>query len=664
MSVPPAARPPRATSRAPRATPGRGVRRDLRAALRRGLHRGLAAGVVTAVAAGLLAGVGPLGAPAAPGADPARGERLAPVAAAVPSPTFRAFSLNVAFPMGVAKARADMRKAMNRLGAAAGGFQEMSDAEDRQALIELCQELDWGWYMPVGQGVTIPVVFDRSRFRLIEGRSTKVHDAVGKNAPSRWINTVRLRETSTGKVFGIINTHTIAQASRDAQASNPERIPYLRQHLAMLRVEIQELFATTEHTVAMGDWNVNYLADRRRQVAGLPTRALGDLVNFDMPLVGSRGTRSLLDYIVSLKRGSGISRTDTRVVRGFNSDHDAVVATYAPVDVFAPAPLLTLPNGGVHDRRTVADKWVRAVGDAEPGAVLSVATPRLDDAAVVTALLAAHARGVAVRVLLDGGARTEREQLLLGALGEDPAAASWVRPAVTDGPASRASFLLADRTGGTTGLAITGSTALDDTGTTTLADALLTSSDGLHAALLATFDRLTAGGAAPSSAAPVFAGGGYQLTTFPVAGGDPVLEALRPVGCRRATGARNRDGRTQVRVSVNGFSGRRGAAIAERLAGKARLGCDVRVIAGPWTGRGVERTLTKAGVRVLRAPTTQTLLLVDGRYGRHGDRQVTWTGSAHWGDTGLTAPAHTLRVVDTETLLAYRGQFDGRWARG
>ncbi|NYG55771.1 hypothetical protein [Nocardioides perillae] len=660
MSVPPAARPSRATSRAPRATLGR--------ALRRGLRRGLAAGAVTAVAAGLLAGVGPLaGAPTAlpdPSAPSARTDRLVPVAAAAPSPPFRTFSLNVAFPMGVAKARADMRKAMNRLGAAAGGFQEMSDAEDRQALIELCQELDWGWYMPVGQGVTIPVVFDRSRFRLIEGRSTKVHDAVGKNAPSRWINTVRLRETATGKVFGVINTHTIAQASRDAQASNPERIPYLRQHLAMLRVEIQDLFATTEHTVAMGDWNVNYLADRRRQVAGLPTRALGDLVNFDMPLVGSRGTRSLLDYIVSLKRGSGISRVDTRIVRGFNSDHDAVVATYAPVDVLAAGPLLTRPQGGVHDRRSVPEKWVRAIGGAEPGAVLSVATPRLEDAGVVTALLAAHARGVAVRVLLDGGARTEREQLLLGALGEDPAAASWLRAAVTDGPASRLSFLLADRTGGTTALAITGSTALDGTVTTTLADALLTSTDGLYAALLAAFDRLAVGGAPASPATPVFAGGGYQLTTFPVAGGDPVLDALAPVKCRRATGARNRDGRTQVRVSVNGFSGRRGAAIAERLAGKARLGCDVRVIAGPWTGRGVERTLHKAGVRVLRAPTTQTLLLVDGRYGRHADRQLTWTGSAHWGDSGLTAPAHTLRVVGEETLLAYRAQFDGRWARG
>lgn len=657
MATAPSARPTRAAfpgrRRAPGATPAQ--------ALRRGVRRGLSAGLGTVLAAGLLASAGSVGTSGSP-ARTLDAAGLVPVAAATPSPAFRTFSLNVAFPLGVERAKADMRKALTRLGAAAGGLQEMSDAEDRQSLVDLCKELDWGWYMPVGQGVTTPIVFDRDRFRLIEGTSTKVHDAVGRNAPSRWINTVRLRETATGKVFGVINTHTIAQASRDAQASDPERIPYLRKHLAMLRVEIQRLFATTEHTVAMGDWNVNYLADRRRQVAGLPTRALGDLVNFDMPLVGSRGTRSLLDYVVSLKRGSGISRVDTRIVRGFNSDHDAVVATYTPVDVFAPGPLVTAPNGGVHDRRAVLDHWVRGIGDTEPGAVLSVATPRLDDPAVVAALVAAHARGVAVRVLLNGGARTEQEQVLLATLGEDPAAGSWLRPAGVAG--SRSSFLLADRTGGTTTLTIAGSTALDGSVTSTLADAFMTSWDGVYAAHLAAFDRLAAGSAEPSPAVSTPLGGGYRVQSFPATGGDPVLDALKPVRCNGATGARNRGGVTQVRVSVNGFGGQRGAAIAERLAGKAGLGCDVRVLAGPWTGRGVVKTLRAAGAEVLRVPTTQALMLVDGRYGPHTDRQLTWTGSANWGDAGLTAPAQTLRVEGAEALLSYRAQFDARWARG
>ena len=107
-----------------------------------------------------------------------------------------------------------------------GGFQEFSDLEDRQTLMRLATERDWGWYMPAtGGGETTPVVWNRARFRLIDGQTIKAHDAVPDMTPARYINVVRLREIATGKVFGIINTHTIAQASFDAQLTRPQADP-------------------------------------------------------------------------------------------------------------------------------------------------------------------------------------------------------------------------------------------------------------------------------------------------------------------------------------------------------------------------------------------------------------------------------------------------------
>ena len=162
---------------------------------------------------------------------------------------------------------------------------------------------------------------------------------------------MRLRELATGKVFGFINTHTISGASFDAQATDMHLIPRLRLHLRMLHDEILGLAGSTEHVFVGGDLNVNYLADRHRRVEGLPTSALGDVINFDMPLRGSRGPTSLLDYGMSLKHGSGLVLDRSEIVGGFNSDHDAVRLTYTPIDLFEQGPLFNAPARHAPSRR-------------------------------------------------------------------------------------------------------------------------------------------------------------------------------------------------------------------------------------------------------------------------------------------------------------------------
>lgn len=597
-----------------------------------------------------------------------RADRLAPAAAASPSPTYRAFSLNVCHCLGPQKAMADVRRALT-LGDA-GGLQEMSDLEDRQNLVKLLKEEDWGWYMPQGAGVAIPIIWDRQRFRLIEGRSVMVHGPEKNVTPARFINTVRLREVATGKVFGFINTHTIAQASRDAQLTDMHRIPRLRKHLRMLRQEIKLLFTTTEHVFAAGDLNVNYLADRRRRLEGLPTDALGDLVSFDMALTGSRGKGSLLDYAMTVRENSGYEKTAATVVRGFNSDHDAVVVTYRTVDLFATGPVLNRPTGSAADRKRVGDRQVRAVMDAEPGDLVRLATARLDDPSVVSALLSALAEGVQVQVVLGPGLATPGEDRLAAALGTDQAAPSWLaRCAGTClGGSGRmeTNVLLVSRAGGTTELTMVGSAPVVKSTRHQWSGAFVSSDPEVYAGYGRIFERLAAD-ATDATKTRVLSWGRYTAQLYPVPDvprRDPVLRGLAPVGCKGARGLQTADGRTNVRVAVGAWAGARGKRIAERLATLKGRGCDVAAVLGPDVQSGIRRILRRAGVPTKNAAVGANLLFVDGRYGKRAGVQKAWTGGPSWSQRALGSDGVSLVVTSRDSVREYLDGFSRAWRQG
>lgn len=629
------------------------------------VRRALATGLTAVLVLGLaLTLAGP---PAAPGGSVA--PALAPAAAALPSPSYTGFTLNVCHCLRPEKAMADVRRALT-LGDA-GGLQEFSEAEDRQNLVALLQAKDWGWYMPNGAGVAIPIIWNRQRFRLIEGRSVMTHGAQNGVTPARFINSVRLREVATGKVFGFVNTHTIAQASRDAQLSNMKRIPRLRKHLGMLRQEIRRLAGTTEHVFAGGDLNVNYLADRRRRNAGLPTDALGGVVSFDMPLTGSRGPGSLLDYAMTLRKGSGFSRTSARVVGGFNSDHDAVVVTYRTNDLFATGALHNRPVGGTgEDRKRIGDRQARAVMDAEPGALVRLATPRLDDPTLAGALVDAAAEGVAVQVVLGAGSSTAEERALAAAVGTDRSAGSWVARCSGSclGGTGRTDLavLLVSRAGGTTDLTVVGAGAPVQAARNRWSSAYLSSDPALYAGYGTIFGRLAAD-TTDATRTRVLTWGSYTAQLYPVpdvARRDPVLRGLAAVGCKNAAGLRTSDGRTNVRAAVRSWAGARGKRIAERLVTLRQRGCDVAAVLGPHVLRGIRRTLERGGVQTRDAKVGGNLLVVDGRYGKRKGVQKAWVGGPAWSDGALAGDGVSLVVSERETVRQYLDGFSRAWTHG
>ncbi len=570
----------------------------------------------------------------------------------LPSAQFTTFTLNVCFCLSAAQAEADMVKAFT-LGDV-GGFQEFSDLEDRQTLMRLATERDWGWYMPAtGGGETTPVVWNRARFRLIDGQTIKAHDAVPDMTPARYINVVRLREIATGKVFGIINTHTIAQASFDAQLTDPKRIPLLRQHLKLLHDAIVGLFATTEHVFAMGDLNVNYLADRVRQNAGLPTSALGDVVNFDMPLTGSRGATSLLDYGMTVKTDSGLSLVNSRIEYGFNSDHDAVVFTYGTVDLFATGGIFNRPTGTASERNEVVARAVRAVGNAEAGARIRLAVTRLDDLDLMRALLAAAARGVAIQVVLAEGSGTYAEQTLAATLGSDPLLPSWVKKCVGSclggAGTNEANFLLVSRSGGATevSLALNG-TPQAKTGQR-WTDGFLSTDTYVYTGYDQTFEQLAADTADTRTTRTVTWGPSYAAQLYPLPAGakDPMLKSLKRVKCK--------PGKTVVRATAATWSQTRGQALAEQLGKLRTQGCDVRAVLGKQATKKIAKILTAAKVSLVRRPVQQNVLFVKGKFGKAKVTRA-WVGGPSWTDKGLVSDGVTL-VVNDGSAAGYLQQF-------
>ncbi|WP_203335814.1 hypothetical protein [Nocardioides limicola] len=596
------------------------------------------------------------------------------------SPDVTVFTLNVAHTLNGDQVRADIRRVLNQSGGQIGAFQEFSTNSHRQALIEMMNARNFGYYAPAdgNWGGSIPIVWDRARFQLIEGRSVLVHerDIVGKH-PARHVNSVRLRELATGKVFGVLNAHTISGGSHDAQPHDAKgdsrKTVLLRQHLLVLRQEILRMHETTEHVVALGDLNVNYNADRRRKVAGLPTRQLGPIVDFNMPVGqaswGGKNSTSLLDYNMSVKveRGGGFQPLNNRIVRGFNSDHHAVIASYRPIDLFATGPLVNNPTGKPLARKVVLDRVTRVVRNTEAGAEVRIATRHLQYPPLYRAIRDAYARGVHVKMIVDAAGTTSHEAILINLLGTDTEANSFVNQCAgacgTSSGRLEAAYVTASRTGAAQQLVVQLPGMLHATAQRTLTDAFIANDPALYQRFLAAFDTAVAGDDQPSAARGL-AAGSYRVAFRPRTDTDRdvMRVALNQVACRRSTSPRTANGRTDVFVSSARIQGPRGRELSQKLAQLAGQGCRVRVVATK-IAKQPRKMLRAAGVPARTAKVSSNLLVVDGHYEGTRNNQVAWAGSQVWNNAGLSGEGSTLRTDKLDHVLTYRSAVNKTWLR-
>ena len=164
-------------------------------------------------------------------------------------------------------------------------------------------------------------------------------------------------------------------------------------------------------------------------------------------------------------------------------------------------------------------------------------------------------------------------------------------------------------------------------------------------------------------------GDGFGTEVAPIVGRpvvDPVARRLGLVHCRGATGGTGLRGRTVLRVSMHAWNGDRGVRLARQVAGLARAGCNVKVVLGVGAGRQVASVLRHARVSFRRSrddrpATHQKLMLVSGHFGRARNADYAWTGSHNWTDRSLRNDEMTLRVSGARQVTAYRVDFGRIW---
>ena len=369
-------------------------------------------------------------------AQPAQARRADQVA------SLRIMQLNIKTTLSTPNWIADARKAMSMSDIA--DFNEASRQVHLDALRNLLEASGWdGWWPAKAAGKENPITWNASKFTLVSAKTRQVTPWTRHLTPARGINTVVLRQRSTGRLIAVVATHTINKGAPDGgKKISKLRTPILIDEIAKLHRAIKQAQQVTPYVFATGDWNVNHMRDRFIRATGLPYDVLSPTVNFDMPIGRTyKPARTELDYIVTAKGGDNAPFVvDGAIVKGFHSDHFGVNIGYAfpndpdvpPADpaptstvTFARAMVRNRPHANKPARRTVLRLVRRAIANSEAGTAIHLTTGRLEDQKVITALRRAANRGVKVQVVQRRTGLTSQANALRTMLGTRPPNGSW-----------------------------------------------------------------------------------------------------------------------------------------------------------------------------------------------------------------------------------------------
>ena len=274
------------------------------------------------------------GVPASQGAQlvaSARPLRLKPVHVGVAS-------MNVFRKLSAAQAHRDIRSLTRRSGVDVVGWQE---AERWGPALQSLR----GWAtrtFPLGKGRSELAVSWRSgKFRLVDARQRLVAYGVGSQDGrypfgNRLVVVVTLEHRATGRLLTVINTH-LPQAIEDLDRLGRWRptINAFRARNQLERIAPIWRSAPGRWVVGTGDYNFDAGADARLRPVGGPRRvlartavssyqALGTDVAPTFPENGRHIDYVFLDHDAAAQ---GLMKfTGHRVLRGFNSDHQPLVA--------------------------------------------------------------------------------------------------------------------------------------------------------------------------------------------------------------------------------------------------------------------------------------------------------------------------------------------------
>ncbi|MDN4162238.1 phospholipase D-like domain-containing protein [Nocardioides abyssi] len=386
----------------------------------------------------------------------------------------------------------------------------------------------------------------------------------------------------------------------------------------------------------------------------------------------------------------------------------AVVRTTAPARPVAakpkPAPLKYTPTIGVRvnnplgdraARRRIIGHLIRTIQSVPGREKIRIASWNIRSDDLIDALVAAHRRGVSVRVVMDrlnanksnvnDGVNRLQAVLKTKEYNRKPAMKSDVRKCVSScrnrGGIAHTKFFLFSKAGKAKNVVIYGSNNATDLAAHGQWNDVytITGKPNIYAEFEHVFDQMRRDKPV-KQAYESYEHGKYTSYFYPYRGdgteADPLLRDLDDIVCAGATGGTGTNGKTKIRIAQTSMHGDRGKAIAERLRTMWQRGCDIKIVyavfgnnvlkilrntsRGPVPHRQIAQDFNLDGVydRYLH----MKYMAVSGRYKGATDVEVTWNGSANWTSVALASDEIVMRIFDAGVRRTYADWVDHLYA--
>ena len=342
------------------------------------------------------------------------------------------------------------------------------------------------------------------------------------------------------------------------------------------------------------------------------------------------------------------------------------------------------PLGSEWEKRQLFTYLIRTVNSVPSRGTIRFAVFSFADKATADALIAAHRRGVDVKLVFAGSNVYPPMQRLRRALGGNVNArsfATWCRDSCR-GYAGQmhAKYFSFSEAGRADHVTMIGSNNLTRHNSHEQWSDLYTLANGptFFRTFLGWFAQLKNDRpvARPFVRARV-AGGNVVLTPMsPQQHGDPIMQALNRIICQTRKGVVMPDApdpdtilRTRIMIAAHAWNGLRGRLLARKVAELARRRCVVWVYHGVGVGPYVREIVRKGGGYVTNGRhrgiyTHQKLMIVRGHIGAQAWTNRVWTGSHNWSPRAYDRDDILVEIAQQPVAAQYRAAFWRMWARG
>jgi phosphatidylserine/phosphatidylglycerophosphate/cardiolipin synthase-like enzyme len=359
-------------------------------------------------------------------------------------------------------------------------------------------------------------------------------------------------------------------------------------------------------------------------------------------------------------------------------------------------PRMNLPNGPREARRRIIGHLLHTINSVPGGQKIRFATWNMRSDDIVNALIAAHRRGVSVRVVIDRLNSNPRNPnhgfvrltnaLKFGQKQRPQSMKSFTRECVSacrgPGGIAHVKFYLFSKVRTAKNTSVSNVVMYGSANATDLAafgqwnDLYTLRGQGAeykefnHVFQQMIRDR--------NVEQPYLTYEHGNLTTYfyPYRGAgtahDPLMHVLNQIVCKGATGGTGTHGHTRIRIAQTSMWGDRGIMIAQRLRQMWQRGCDIKIVYAVMgnevlsvlrhTSRGsvplrqIAQDFNRDGVydKYLHMKN----MAVSGHYAGVGNARVTWNGSANWTSVALASDEVVGRIYSGKVMRQYSNWVD------